>query len=245
MTILVNMRGSSSAITVGQARQLLNLPPGADEQTISRAYREAVKAAHPDRPGGNVERLRQVIEAHRLLKSMAAAGSPINFTLVRRTAQAKPPPPRIVGLQISVNEALFGGECRVDLGRGRRLNIKLAPGMRPGDTIRLARAEDGTEVIARISVAAEPGLTIRGNDLLQVVEIHSLPGDAPIMVDTPRGRRAFFAPDAIQQGGVVRFQGQGLPAKGQHRGGDLILSLVLRESLSQALFRRFSTRRAA
>jgi curved DNA-binding protein len=202
-----------------------------------------VKTAHPDRPGGDVERLRQVIEAHKLLKSMASA--PLNFTLVRRTVQAKPLPPRIVGLQITVREALFGGERRVDLGQGRRFDIMLAPGMRPGDTVQLARTGDGTDILARISVAPERGLTIRGNDLWQVVEIHSLLGRAPMTVETPRGRRAFFAPEVVQDGGVVRFKGQGMPAKGQHRGGDLILSLNLRQSLGRTLFRRFSGHRAA
>ncbi len=69
-------------MTAGRARALLGLAPGAEGEAVAAAFRAAVKAAHPDRPGGDAERLRQVIEAHRLLQSLAEAK--LQFAPARR-----------------------------------------------------------------------------------------------------------------------------------------------------------------
>jgi curved DNA-binding protein len=62
------MNRRTTHLRVGEALDLLGLPPAADGETLRRAFNVAVKAAHPDRPGGDHERLRLVIEAYRLLQ---------------------------------------------------------------------------------------------------------------------------------------------------------------------------------
>jgi curved DNA-binding protein len=232
-------------MTVSEARELLGLRPGADGQTIARAYRSAVKAAHPDRDGGDVERLRQVIEAHRLLTPTSPER--LTFTLMRRPAETAAP--RRLGLQISVEEALFGGERAVETQPDRQLNVRLPAGLKAGDVLRLAGADDGVDVLLQISIAAEPGVAVRGADLWIEVEIDAdaLQAGGCLEIDTPRGRQVFLAPKAAEDSGVVmvRFKGQGLPARGSHPVGDMVINLAIRESRSRALLRRFSSRWAA
>ena len=232
-------------MTAGEARELLGLPPGADEQTVSRAYHAAVKSAHPDREGGDAERLRQVIEAYQLV---SAQGVPrLTFTLAPRPPEARTVPPRRIALQISVEEALFGGEREVQTPEGRRLKANLPAGLHNGECVRLAGADDGADLMLQVSISCDPGVTVRGADILIEAEIdaESLSGGACVELDTPRGRRVFLSPSAAEDGGVVvvRFKGQGLPAHGEQPAGDMILSLTSRQS--RGLFRRFVTGRAA
>lgn len=231
-------------MSVRQARELLGLHPGADEPTVAQAYRAAVKAAHPDRVGGDVERLRRVIEAHELLVAMNA--SRLTFTLAHRPAD-RPPQPRRLGLQIAIAEALQGGERTLDLGDGRSLKVRLPPGLRSGDALRLAGADRGADLLLQVAITGEPGLSVRGGDVWVDAELDAddLHDGACLEVDTPRGRRVFLAPRSAEDGGVVmvRFKGQGLPARGSSPAGDLVVNLIARES--RGLLRRFTGRRAA
>ena len=252
------MRRQNGAMTAGQARQLLSLAPGADAATVDRAYRAAVKAAHPD-VGGDAERLRKVIEAHRLLKALGEVR--INFTPATRAAapQAKadaappkPPPPKSLRLQITVAEALFGGERRIEVDGAGRLDVRLPAGLRAGESLRLAgAAPNGADVMLRINVAIEPGVQVRGDDLWLDLSAppHELQDGARLEIDTPRGRRAFMAPRLTEIGGLARLKGEGLPARGRHGPGDLIVRITFdetpEESVSRRLLKRFSARWAA
>ena len=103
----------------------------------------------------------------------------------------------------------------------------------------------------RINVAIEPGVQVRGDDLWLDLSAppHELEDGARLEIDTPRGRRAFMAPRLTDTGGLVRLKGEGLPARGRHRPGDLIVRVTLddssEESVSRRLLRRFSARWAA
>ncbi len=244
-----DMRGRTGAMTVGQARQLLGLPFGADAAAVSRAFRVAVKAAHPDRPGGDAEKLRQVIEAHGILKTLAEAR--LAFAPATRPPETKPAAPAPIRLQISVCEALFGGERRIEIEVERILDVQLPAGLRVGDILRLPAAGDGgVDVLLRIGVAAESGMTIRGHDVwLDVAaEPDQLAQGERLEVETPRGRRAFLAPKSVGGGGLVRLRGEGLPPRGRHPAGDLILRVTPGgpgEPLARRLLRRFSARWAA
>ncbi len=92
---------------------------------------------------------------------------------------------------------------------------------------------------------------MRGHDLVLEVTavVDQLDEGERLEVETPRGRRALAAPKAIADGGKVRLKGEGLPARGRHPSGDLILKLTLPppadEPASRKLLRRFSARWAA
>ena len=235
-------------MTVGQALRLLDLPAGAAPEALARAFRTAVKAVHPDR-GGDAEQLRQVIEAHRLLKSVIRAR--LVFAPARRPAQARPPS-RTLRLQIDIQEALFGGDRRLEIEPGRRLDVRLPPGLGSGDALKLSGAgEGGADVMLRIAIADAPGVSLRGCHLWIEAAVATgalLPG-ARLEIDTPRGRRAFAAPDGVEGGGMVRLRGEGLPARGKRPAGDLIIQLMAEgvpaASPARTLLRRFSARWAA
>ena len=235
-------------MSAGQARQLLGLPPGADGEALGRAYRAAAKSWHPDRKGGDAERFRQVVEAHKLLTALGK--SRVGMMPVRRPGTRRPGPQRL-RLQISVAEALFGGERRVDAG-GRAVDVKLPAGLRIGETLRLAGAgPDGQNILLQIGAEMTPGVWLRGHDLwldLPTAADRLRQGER-LEVDTPRGRRAFAIPRALPGGALVRLKGEGLPARGRHPAGDLIIRLTLgstaQESAAAQKLKSFSARWAA
>ncbi len=237
-------------MTAGQARELLGLASDADAAALGRAYRTAVKAVHPDLGGGDPERLREVIEAHRVLKSIRETG--VVFAPAPRPGPAEPP---MVSARITLEEAMKGARRRFCLPDGRAMQVRLPKGLRAGDVLRLRRAGGG-DLLVRVALQPEPGITVRGGDLWLEVSAPAgkvKPG-ARLEVDTPRGRRALVAPDGVADGKPIRLKGQGLPARGRHPAGDLILKLRLdgpaeetvpTEAASKGLLRRFSARWAA
>ena len=62
---------SDASLTLDDARRVLGLGPDDGPERLAGAFRRAVKCAHPDRPGGDVMRFREVLEAYRLLQSQA------------------------------------------------------------------------------------------------------------------------------------------------------------------------------
>ena len=65
------MRGDASAYAV------LGLDPGADPDTIDRAYRKLIKVHHPDREGGDASRAAEINHAYRALRGRFAISDPL------------------------------------------------------------------------------------------------------------------------------------------------------------------------
>lgn len=47
--------------------QILGVPEDANDEEIKRAFRELAKKYHPDRPGGDAEKFKRIVEAYRVL----------------------------------------------------------------------------------------------------------------------------------------------------------------------------------
>ncbi len=192
-----------------RARAVLGVRGQPDEATLRAAFRKAVKASHPDRPGGDAAKLREVVEAYGLLKAAPVSQPPV------------PPPPAPViadGIEISPALAASGGRAFTRLGDGRRLALDLPAGLRPGDQVRAG------ETLLTVSVKAAAGLTLRGDDLWLSAELpHSAGGRLPLA--TPAGPREIWVGRRDIARGLVRLTGQGLPARGPHAAGDLIITL--------------------
>ena len=60
---------SAAKLTSDQARAILGLRSDAAPQALIGAFRIAAKQAHPDRPGGDAARFREILSAYRLLQS--------------------------------------------------------------------------------------------------------------------------------------------------------------------------------
>jgi curved DNA-binding protein len=219
------MTAASLSITTQDALSLLGLTPGADGGAIAKAFRAAVKAVHPDRRGGDSEPLRRVIEAHDLLTRTAAV-RPALRAQSNGVAQK-------LALEISTDEALFGADRRIETRNGRSLDVHLPAGLTSGDVVRLSAADGGSDVLIQVTVTPREGVSFRGADLwLEVEDEAGASRERACMdVETPRGRRAFVAPRSRQDGGVVlvRFKGQGLPARGGRPAGDMVIRVTVRE----------------
>jgi curved DNA-binding protein len=249
--MIPRMTRTAGAMTVGQARELLGLPLDAGAEATARAYRTAVKTAHPDL-GGDPERLRLVIEAHQVLKSLDQARM-----MFPPAPTPRPPGEQTLQVKITLREAMAGGRRRLKLKGGKTLDVRLPKGLRPGEALRLSKVSaSGGDVLVQIAIRSEAGLSIQGDDLW--LEVSAAAGQiqpgARFEVDTPHGRRALVAPEGAAEGRPIRLKGQGLPARGERPAGDLILKLIVdpaardapaREPASKKLLRRFSARWAA
>ncbi|MBX3480057.1 MAG: molecular chaperone DnaJ [Caulobacter sp.] len=197
-----------------EALARLGLRAEPDAAGLRAAFRQAVKATHPDRPGGDAESLRAVVAAYELLKA---------------SPDVQPSPPSAIApaasaetdtLTITPALAASGGEVMVTLADGRRLKVGLPAGLRAGDRVRAGAA------MLTVAVRGESGLTLRGDDLWLTTD---LPGDTPhggrLDLDTPGGPREIWIGRRALARGLVRLSGQGLPARGPHAAGDLFVRL--------------------
>jgi curved DNA-binding protein len=225
------MSEESDTLGVEEARLILGVDASAGDEALRRAFRAAVKLAHPDRPGGDDARLRRVIEAYRRLRPDA------------------PPPrdrrPRIQSLIITPADAVLGGWRTARLG-AREVRLHLPAGLREGEPLSL----DGRPVT--VAIAGEDGAAVLGDHLCLTVRVAPslLRRGGRVYVDTPMGSQAVWVsrPDAAK--GLARVEGGGLPARGGHARGHLFVRLLaakeqVPETVVQRKLRRFTAAWAA
>ena len=219
-------------MSLKQAREVLAVGSDCTPQELRRAYHVAAKRAHPD-SGGDEGVFRQVVEAYRRLSD--GADDPL--------LPESPRPGRT--LEISPFTALSGGDVSHRTPDGRTLRITLPPGLRSGDKVRAGGCE------LSIYVRAEGGVLLRGDDLWMTVRVSpaTLKKGGRVTVETPLGRRAIWINKKAAERGLVRLEGQGLPARGRRPRGHLFLRLAARasatDSAALALLRRFAAAWAA
>lgn len=218
-----------------RARKRLGVKPGADAAVLSAAFRDAARRTHPDREGGDAAAFRDVLEAYRFLRRDRS--EPIAFMPV-------PAAPRQPTVDITVRIAIYGGEAMVSAPDGRRLKLKLKAGLRPGQIVRAGAA--------RFVVAVrDEGVIVRGDDIwiTHAVDEAVLTEGGRLTVDTPCGRRCFWINRKTAARRLVRLPGDGLPASGAHKQGDLLIRLTageeVVESPARVLLRRFAAAWAA
>lgn len=223
-------------IDVKGARRLLGVKPGADAGVLTAAFREAALRTHPDRDGGDAQAFREVLEAYRLLRD--APPAPIAFI------PAPVHPRRVRDLEVPPVIALNGGEAFADTTDGRRLRLKLEPGLRTGQQVRA-----GGELFT-VQVRG-PGATVRGDDLWVTVDVAGevLADGGRVTVETPVGPRTLWISRKAADRKLVRLPGEGLPATATRRRGDMFVRLApgpdRAESAAKILLRRFAAAWAA
>jgi curved DNA-binding protein len=229
------MSGSGSTIDAKTARRLLGVKPGADAGALTVAFREAARRTHPDRPGGDADAFREVLDAYRFLRD--ARPEPIAFI-------PAPVASRPAEVEITPAVAVLGGEAEVLTADGRRLRLHLTPGLRAGQTVRAGEAL--FVVVVRADAA-----TIRGDDIWinALVEAAVLVDGGRVTVDTPSGPKTLWINRKAAARKLVRLPGEGLPASGSRRQGDLFVRLApgpdRAESAAKTLLRRFAAAWAA
>lgn len=231
------MTTDNKAMTPVKARALLAVGETADASTLRRAFGQAAKKLHPDRPGGDARRFRDVVDAYRLLQTLQGDG-------VRFLPSVSDVAP---SLKLTPQQAYRGGVLLAECPDGRRLRIRLPAGLRDGDRIRAGG------LVMPVSIDNAPDAAVRGHDLWLTIAVPAdlMRSGGEVRVPTPIGPRSLQISAREAKRGLMRCPGQGLPARGQHRSGDLFLRLipdgqaVVKEGSTRALLRRFAAAWAA
>ncbi len=141
-----------------------------------------------------------------------------------------------VSTMVSFEEAAHGGTRRVVLPNGEQIDVKIPPGLKDGQQIRLkGRGGAGKnggppgDVMIQVSVAPHPYFTRDGRDLkvdLPVTLKEAVLG-GKVPVRTLTGSVSLSVPANSNSGMVLRLKGKGLPSHGNEPPGDLYARVVV------------------
>ncbi|HWY61605.1 MAG TPA: DnaJ C-terminal domain-containing protein [Rhizomicrobium sp.] len=141
-----------------------------------------------------------------------------------------------VAVTVSFAEAILGGTRRVILQNGEQIDVKIPPGLREGQSIRVkGRGGAGRgggpsgDVLIQMHVAPHPFITRDGNDLRMDLPVSLkeavLGGKVP--VPALSGTVNLSIPPGSNTGAVLRLKGKGVPATKDQGAGDLYVRLVV------------------
>jgi curved DNA-binding protein len=219
-------RSHSEVASLSEAHALLGLTGPAEGEALTAAFRAAVKAAHPSAPGGDADRFRRVIAAWRLIQSREP---PVALAV----PSSPPSTPPVVA--ISPMQALNGGVIAVRVDR-RTFEVRLPPGLRSGEHLRLAgAAAGGADVCLPVLIRAADGLSVLGDDLYMDCPVPGrlMEDGGRLEIPTHAGRRSAWIV-AGQEPLRLRLAGLGLPARGSRRQGHLFVDLRPSEDIPSA-----------
>ena len=231
-----------------EARALLGVGEVVSAAELRRAFRQAAKTAHPDRPGGDAEAFRRLTNAYERLREELLLPPRIVQPPAPRPAAAPRTPfvadPALLSIPPLV---AFAGGGRRPSGAPprRRVRVSCPAGLRTGDRLRA-----GGEILS-VAVRGDGALMVRGDDVWVPARLERavLKQGGRIKVETPLGPRDIWVTRKALERGLVRLEGGGLPARGRWRQGDLFVRLeAAGESASSAartLLRRFAAAWAA
>src|ERR1700734_3824797 len=155
---------SAVDLSPDEARAILGLAPDASPHDVIGAFRAAAKQAHPDRPGGDAVRFREILSAYHLLQSLPRTPAP--------TPEVSPSPvvPRGFSAyaEVSPMTALQGGEAEALLADGRRMRVLVPAGARHGEVLQ------GASEKIKLRIRAETAIQVRGSDLWISVEVPAM-----------------------------------------------------------------------
>ncbi len=127
--------------------------------------------------------------------------------------------------EVTLAEVARGAERMVNVN-GRRLHVKIPPGVRDGSKVKLSGAVDGGDLVIDVRVKPDPRFERDGNDLrveLPLTLAEALLG-AEVPVPTPTGSVKLRIRPNTQNGQEITIKGRGLPRRGSKEKGDLIVT---------------------
>ncbi len=214
------MRGTT--LSLRDAYALLGLHGRVEGAAALAAFRQAVKAARPDQPGGDAERFRRVIEAWRLIQKLEGAGPALAAPPATPMKQVPPT------LTLTPIEGLNGCERVVALpGRGL-VRVRVPAGLRAGEHVRLRKASvAGEDMFLPVAYGALGDLRVVGDDLWMPVPADErvLADGGRLEIETHAGPRTAWIVQGMEQPIRLRLKGLGLPARGSRRQGHLFVTL--------------------
>ena len=232
------------------ALHALGLAAQPSEEDVRTAFRARLKDAHPDLNGGNDVLLRRLIRARDLLtQGMNFPSDTIDTPAVTDSA---------IGLTISLEEALHGGDVFVDapalehahafetltsLCQTKRLRVTVPAGLRDGERRHLScDSGAGTAPLFCIHIDAGPHRRVFGDDIwaTAAVDERIFVAGGRAAIDTPWGRRDIEIDRAFPRGSSLCFKGLGLPPNATRPAGHLHLRLEAREVQPRAYLETLS-----
>jgi len=161
-------------------------------------------------------------------------------------------------LEVTLEEAYSGTTRTLNMADGKRLEVKIPPGVKDGSRVRIsgkgAEGYGGVKGDLYLVTSVRPHRRFhrRGDDLYVDVSVPlavaMLGGEAK--VDTPKGSKlSLKIPPETQNGRTFRLKGQGMPHLGNSSKGDLLarVKVVLPTKLTEEereLFRKLSRLRS-
>jgi DnaJ-class molecular chaperone len=137
---------------------------------------------------------------------------------------------------VSLQEAALGGTRRVVVADGRQLEVRIPPGVKDGQQIRLRgqgtpgeRGGPPGDALITIAIAPHPYLERDGRDLrmdLPITLKEAVTG-AKVPVPTLTGPVTLTIAPHSNSGRVLRLKGKGLPGGSGESPGDLYVRLVV------------------
>ncbi len=163
-----------------------------------------------------------------------------------------------VPVEVTLEEAFSGSTRTVNLASGKRLEVKIPPGVKDGSRVRLAgkglEGYGGVKGDLYLVTSVKPHRLFerRGDDLYVGVKVPLVVAmlGGEVQVTTLKGKLALKIPPETQNGRSFRLKGQGMPRLGSSTRGDLLarVNVVLPANLTQRekeLFKRLGELRPA
>lgn len=149
--------------------------------------------------------------------------------------------------EVTLDEVVRGAERLVNVN-GRRLQVKIPPGVSDGSRVRLRGAIDGGDLVINVRVQADPRFVRHGADLhveLALTLAEALLG-AEVPVPTPTGSVKLRIRPNTQNGQEIHVAGRGLPKRSGGGKGDLLVKarvvLPKLDEKARAEFEELTTR---
>jgi DnaJ-class molecular chaperone len=125
---------------------------------------------------------------------------------------------------VTLAEVATGTERMVNVN-GRRLHVKIPPGVSDGSKVKLSGAVDGGDLVITVRAKPDPRFERSGADLrteLPLTLAEAMTG-AEVPVPTPTGSVKLRVRPNTQNGQEIRLKGRGLPKRGSSEKGDLVV----------------------
>ncbi len=147
----------------------------------------------------------------------------------RRGPQRRSPTDTRADLAVDFSTAILGGERQLTFQDGGTLSVRIPPGVRDRETLRIrGKGGGGGDLLLTLHIEADPVFRRKGEDLhIDVpVTIGEALGGATIEIPTPENTVRLRIPAGTQSGRTLRLRGKGVTRRG--RPGDLYAHIEVR-----------------